>query len=255
VIPDDAFISLGDLANATGRNPEELGRQFEAKGLEIEYVGRGWGWVKKRDCPAVFGEARARSLTYGWTPDFVSPGIAAGILHIAASESLGLCERRGCAVRRFGVHPTISRSSVIYLGKILAYEYEMELPAEDWIDPLSVLPLMRSSQSTMVSGHAAEFWQEGIDYTDANAPRVSPYGEISVRCRWSGIRYMHPPVRQRRRTTPPRIPLFDVYRLLGVAVPGSDVASYDAMMREAYQAILGTPAAPSSFAELEVKAG
>jgi hypothetical protein len=225
--PCAELISFSDLTRITGTTPDFLRDKALSQKLEIAEApfSRNCG-MRISDLEKVVGEVAARSIRRTHRPGTFPLGLAAHVLGIPGNEILSLCVLRGVHTNQGTAHPTVDQNGLWLLGKMLVAERAYDPIEGDVIPAIEALEGLRRNQAT-ING-ADTFCQElGLANHDA---------EVIERCRWLGIRWWKGSVRPggiRGLWSKPGIGVlgFDLWRLCGVKCKGSDIETYNEIMR------------------------
>ena len=232
-IPDDGHISLATVARAIGGgDPDALENSCRRKGIHVESSGSGWGRIAVADLETLIGATSTRTVMRSYKPEMTRFTALGGVLGVHYGETLRLAELRGVLVDKTLAVPEVSRSGAISLRKILDVERDLPIEEGDWFEGVDVRGAVAHAMRTHIVG------PESDDVpADRDEPRQDPDASLLARCGWSGVRWRRP--RLHRWSAPGRVQCcgFDLYRLLGVAAPGADVALYLEKMTFAYEAV------------------
>jgi hypothetical protein len=249
-LEEEIWINLGSVAMGIHCcDPDALIRKVEGLSLELaQATGAGWPSIRRRDLPALVGEPAARGIAANqgrFGVEFVSGNAAGHQLPIPteSSERMALAERRGVMVDRTGGSGArASRSGLVTLRRILERERAASRPSDrpgrdgrdpeeagcdDWVPGERALPLMRRAMKVHPVREIA------IDVTDRNRPREDPDAELVERCGAVGVRWRKSRTGRYSRGRA-EVVGFDLYRLLGITLPGMDLGRYAELMHQAY---------------------
>lgn len=224
-----------------GREPHSLAERAGRLKLDASPVRRGVVAVRAPDLARLFSPEELDAVAddieslQAETIDLRTARQLVGLTRLRDRELIGLLGRRGIPVSWSHYHGAVSLSACCWLGRLLVEERAWRPDPSDLFAAGAVLPLFR---------------QAGPESVEGDGETLSASEELDRRCRLWDVRGPSKMVEEAWRETAIETACgYDLFRLCGVAMPGSDVAGYRRRLADAYGTVLGAsapdPAGPS----------